>query len=108
MLRVSEFTFSAQELFILGVRRFYVPNAVQGQVVEIDNARLGLLYVSESYSGRCGLYLIGYTSASLVFATTENTLPWTVSKDRTTNIVSITRENSGTGHIDALFITCRV
>ena len=95
------------DLYFLGVRRFFAQNAVEGYTIDVDNARLGLLYVAEGSSGRCGLYLVTYTIAGLVYATTEETLPWTVTKDRTTNIVSVTRAKSGLGNLDVLYITCR-
>lgn len=91
----------------LGVRRFFVQNAVAGDTINVDNARLGLLYVAEGASGGCGLYLVTYTMAGLVYASTGDTLPWTVTKDRTTNIVSVTRDRSGSGNLDVLYITCR-
>ena len=73
----------------------------------MDNARLGVLYVAEGSTGRCGLYLVTYTMVGLVFATTEDKLPWTVTKDRTANIVSVTRNRSGLGNLDVLYVTCR-
>lgn len=93
-------------LYFLGVRRFYVPSAVEGYTIDVDNARLGLLYVAEGSSGRCGLYLVTYTMVGLVFATTENTLPWTVTKDKT-DMVSVTKNKSGLGNLDVLYISCR-
>ena len=73
----------------------------------MDNARLGLLYVVEGSSGICGLYLVTYTMVGLVFATAEGTLPWTVTKDRTANMVSVTKNKSGLGNLDVLYISCR-
>ena len=92
---------------VLGVRRFYQANAVEGYTIDVDNARLGLLYVAEGSSGRCGLYLVTYTMVGLVFATAEDTLPWTVTKDRTANMVSVTKNKSGLGNLDVLYISCR-
>ena len=92
---------------VLGVRRFYCPSVVDGYTLDVDNARLGVLYVAEGSSGKCGLYLVTYTMVGLVFATGEDTLPWTVTKDRTANIVSVTRNRSGLGNLDVLYITCR-
>ena len=90
---------------ILGVRRYCVAEAPQGATIEIDNARLGLLYVAEGSYGLAGLYLVSYSRVCPVYP--EETTVWSVVKDSTTRTVTVTRTRSGTGNLDCLYINCR-
>ena len=69
---------------VLGVRRYYVQNVPEGGTIVIDQARLGLLYVSEGSSGVAALYLISYIRASLVYP--ESTPAISVTKDSDTRL----------------------
>lgn len=90
---------------VLGVRRYYVSNAPQGTAIEIDNARLGLLYVAEGSNGLAGLYLVSYNRVYPIYP--EATEIWSVVKDSTTRTVTVTRTKSGTGNLDCLYVNCR-
>lgn len=90
---------------VLGVRRYYVSNAPQGSAIEIDNARLGLLYVAEGSNGLAGLYLVSYNRVYPIYP--EATEMWSVVKDSTTRTVTVTRTKSGTGNLDCLYVNCR-
>ena len=89
----------------LGVRRYYVSDAPQGTAIEIDNARLGLLYVAEGSNGLAGLYLVSYNRVYPIYP--EETTIWSVVKDSATRTVTVTRTRSGNGNLDCLYVNCR-